>query len=190
MNMNTKLILLLVTFLFSQISFACRIVSLEKNPTRYIYKMVKETPDIYYAEATSFSKDDESFSFKVLEVIKGEKRKDFAVLGHPLADGAVESDFGAHKAQAFWDDITTARTLFGPDCRLNPLFKIGSRYLIFYKEPFQAKSFELVKTRADRWFKHVYETIHPPKRVKSESAAGASPGEAAPAPASSPAPTN
>lgn len=161
--------LFLVLLLFSQLGSAkCRIVSLEKSPSRYIYKMIKNTPDIYYAQAVSYSKEDEAFTFKILEAIKGEKRKEITVLGSLLEDDAAETDFGYHKAQNFWDDVTAARTTFGPDCRLIPKFKLGSRYLVFYKEPFQAKSFEYVKNRGDRWFKHVYETIHPPpKRVKT-----------------------
>lgn len=174
-------------------SAKCRIVSLEKNPARYITNMIKSTPDIYYAQAVSYSKEDETFTFKVLEAIKGEKQKEITVPGSLLDSNAVESDFGYHKAQSFWSDITAARTTFGSDCRLNPKFKIGSRYLIFYKTPYQAKSFEYVKNRGDRWFLHVWETLYPPKRVKAQTATKtnplvtAPPTEAAETPA---APTN
>ncbi|MCC2679745.1 MAG: hypothetical protein K0R29_2321 [Pseudobdellovibrio sp.] len=188
--MNTKLGLFaaaLLTGLFSQFSHAnCRLVSLEKNPVRYIYNMIKSTPDIYYAEATSYSTEDEAFSFKVIETFKGEKRKDFTVLGTPVDYSGEETDFGGHKAQAFWDDITTARTKIGSDCRLAPKFKTGSRYLIFFKEPYQAKSFELVKNRGDRWYKHVWETLYPPKKKKTPVAAASATEPAATAPSAPP----
>jgi hypothetical protein len=180
MTIKSGLILLALVF-NSKISWAegkeappapvgCRIVSLEKNPMRYIFNMIKNTPDIYYAQATSYSQEDESFTFKILEVLKGEKRKDFSVLGHPVPEGTVENDFGGHKAQAFWEDVTTARTTFSSDCRLNPEFKIGSKYVIFLKQPYQAKSFEYVKSRSDKWFLHIYETIHPTKKIKKVDA--------------------
>ncbi len=189
--MFMKPVLFSLVLLLSQLSSAnCRIVSLEKNPTRYVYNMIKGTPDIYYAEAVSYSKEDETFTFKVIEALKGEKRSDFTALGAPLEADAVESDFGYHKAQTFWDDITAARTTFGADCRLNPKFKIGSRYLVFFKEPFQAKSFELVKNRGDRWFKHVYETIHPPKRVKAAAASAPTVSSEAAAPQAPSTPNN
>jgi hypothetical protein len=162
--MTLKILVILAVISTSAVGSACRIVSLEKNPMRYIYNMIKTTPDIYYAEATSYSKEDESFSFKVLEILKGQKRKEFSVLGNPVPDGVKENDFGGHRAQGFWEDVTTARTTFGSDCRLNPMFKIGSRYVIFLKEPYQAKSFELVKNRKDKWFEHIYEAIHPVKK--------------------------
>lgn len=173
--------LFFAVLVFSQLGFAkCRIVSLEKNPNRYITNMIKGTPDIYYAQAISYSAEDEAFTFKVLEAIRGEKRKEITVPGSLLDPNAVESDFGYHKAEAFWKDITAARTTFGSDCRLNPKFKVGSRYLIFYKTPYQAKSFEYVKNRGDRWFVHVWETLYPPKRVKTQTAATTAPAAAAP----------
>lgn len=187
--MNITLGLFILPLLICEISTAsCRIVSLEKNPVRYIYNMIKSTPDIYYAEATSYSATDEAFSFKVLDVLKGEKKKEVTVVGGQLEAGATETDFGYHKSQSFWNDITAARTTFSSDCRLTPKFQSGSRYLIFLKEPYQAKSFELVKNKGDRWYKHVYETIHPPKRVKTETAATNTAPVATPVPESAPAP--
>jgi hypothetical protein len=97
-------------------------------------------------------------------VLRGEKIKEFSVSGTPLDPNKQENDFGGHKAKAFWDDIVTARIEVGDDCRISPTFKVGSRYLVLFKEPFQAKSFELVKNKSDRWYKFVHETLYPPKK--------------------------
>ncbi len=80
--MNSNIALLLLVFVLSETASAnCRIVSLEENPVSYIHKMIKGTPDIYYAEATTYSQEDEAMNFRVLEVLKGEKRTELSVLG-------------------------------------------------------------------------------------------------------------
>ena len=66
--------LILLLFSISLPASACRMLPIEKNVERYIYDLVKGTPDIYLAEAESFSKDDESVTLKVKEVIRGEKK--------------------------------------------------------------------------------------------------------------------
>ena len=165
---------------------ACRMVSLEKSAPQYILKMIKNTPDIYYAEATSYSKEDEAFTFKVTDVLHGEKREAFTLTGAPQDANVAENDFGAHKSSSFWNDVITGRMTFGSDCRLNPTFQIGNRYLVFFKEPYQAKSFELVKNKKDKWFQFVFETLYPPKRVKKVAVEST---PAAQTPASAPAAT-
>lgn len=152
---------------------ACRIIPVEKNPAQYITNIIKNTPDIYLAVATAYSETDESFTLQVKEVIRGEKRTELIVMGQPVSQLAdpktrqqYRSDFLAHKESSFWSNPTKARTALGDDCRLQPAFEIGEQYLVLYKTPFQPKSFELVKTKQDRWFQHVFETLYPPKKKK------------------------
>lgn len=159
---------------------ACRIVSLEKNPANYIQKMIKTTPDIYWSEATSYSKEDEKFTFKVLETLKGEKKKSFTLHGTPSEGAEVTNDFNSHKDNVFWNNVVNGRNAFDAGCRMQINFQVGSRYLIFNKEPFQTKSFELVKTKKDKWFQHVYQTLYPPKKIKIDLTTEPNPAEAAP----------
>lgn len=135
--------------------WACRMLPLQKNVDKYVYDWVKDTPDIYLAEATAFSKEDESVNFKVKEVIKGEKRTELSVVGS-LGESKA-GDYSLHHKNIFWDSILEGRTIYDTNCRFNPVFEIGKTYLILLKEPYQAKSFELIKSKSDWWYFRVKE---------------------------------
>ncbi|MGZ3691101.1 MAG: hypothetical protein ACXVAX_06345 [Pseudobdellovibrio sp.] len=187
---------------------SCRMVSLEKNTTKYIHNLIKNSPDIYLADASEYSKENEAFTFKIVEVIHGEKKETVTVSGVPLDPTSKDSDFlnkntsdfNSHKSPQFWDNIITGRTVFGSDCRLNPTFQLGRRYLLIMNEPYQTKSFELINSKRDQWYQHVVETIYPARRIKKVVAAAPaspavtsapvaeSPSSAAAAPAPPPAP--
>ena len=89
MNKFLTLITFAALLLFSNRSPACRMVSLEKSPQKYIQKMIKGTADVYVAEAVSYSKTDEAFTFKVIETVRGEKKE--SLLSRTLFYGS-----GAH----------------------------------------------------------------------------------------------
>ena len=169
---------------------------LEKNVDKYIYDWIKETPDIYLAEAVSANKDDESVSFKVKEVIKGEKAETVVVTG--TIGTANTSDFGTHRKEIFWNNVLEGRTGYDASCRFRAEFEIGRTYLLVMKEPFQAKSFELIKNKSDWWYFRVKEIIYLKKYrrfvVKKEKEKAevrvieaVKPAEAAVAPAPAPA---
>ena len=152
---------------------ACSLVPLEKNTSRYILNLIKSTPNIYLAEATGFSLADETFTFKIVETIHGEKKSEITLGGQPTgaltdpkAVAASTSDFGAHKEGAFWNQILFGRAPLGSDCHIAPAFTVGQTYLILYKQPYQTKSFELIKSKQDRWYQYVYETYYPTKKKK------------------------
>ncbi len=159
--------------LFAPSARACSFVPLEKNTSLYILNLIKNTPNIYLAEATGFSKEDETFTFKIVETIHGEKLQEITLGGQPtgsLTDpktvAASTSDFGAHKEGPFWNQILFGRAPLGADCHIAPAFTVGQTYLILYKQPYQTKSFELIKSKQDRWYQHVYETYYPSKKKK------------------------
>lgn len=165
---------LLISVLSSyKLAEACRIVPLEKNKTKYMQKLIKDTPDIYVAEAVSAVANDETVTFKIHEVVRGAKVETLTLTASILDPNDKKefvktntSDFGQHKAEFFWKDIFNGRTTFGPDCRLKPTFEIGKKYLILNKEPYQPKSFELYGSANDAWYKHVRNTLYPPKIKK------------------------
>jgi hypothetical protein len=164
----------LITLLSSyKVAEACRIVPLEKNKTKYMQKLIKDTPDIYVAEAISAVSTDETVTFKIHEVVRGAKAKTLTLTATLLDLNDKKefvktntNDFGGHRAEFFWKDIFNGRTTFGSDCRLKPTFEIGKRYLILNKEPYQPKSFELYTSANDAWYKHVRNTLYPPKIKK------------------------
>ncbi len=179
-------------------AFACRMLPLEKNVDKYIYDWIKETPDIYVAEAISENKDDESVSFKVKEVIKGEKAETVVVTG--TIGTANTSDFGVHRKEIFWSNVLEGRTGYDASCRFRAEFEIGRTYLLVMKEPFQAKSFELIRNKSDWWYFRVKEILQLKKyrkfvvkrekekeKKKEEVAEAAKPAETAVAPAATPA---
>ncbi len=150
-----KLLLPFIILLASVQAFSCRMLPLEKNVDKYLYNWVKETPDIYLAEAVSFSKEDETVSFKVKEVIKGEKNATLTVSA-TIGDSKT-TDYGLHRKDLFWNSILEGRTNYDAGCRFKPEFEIGRTYLVLLKEPFQAKSFELIKNKGDWWYFRVKE---------------------------------
>lgn len=165
--------LVLTTPLFTASAQACSLVPLEKNTSLYILNMIKNSPDIYLAEATGFSKEDETFTFKVTETVHGEKKQELTIGGvptssltDPKAIATATSDFGAHKEGPFWNQILIGRAPLGADCQIAPAFQVGQTYLILFKQPYQTKSFELIKSKQDRWYQYVYETYYPSKKKK------------------------
>lgn len=168
--------LVLTLSLITATAQACSMVPLEKNTSLYILNLVKKTPDIYLAEATRFSREEETFTFTVTETIHGEKRSELTLggqptsaLGNPKELAASNSDFGGHKEGAFWNQILFGRAPLGADCHIAPAFQVGQTYLILYKQPYQTKSFELIKSKQDRWYQYVYETYYPTKKKKYKS---------------------
>lgn len=138
-----------------------------------MYKLIKDTPDIYVAEAVSAVANDETVTFKIHEVVRGAKVETLTLSANILDPNDKKefvktntNDFAGHRAEIFWKDIFNGRTTFGPDCRLKPTFEIGKRYLILNKEPYQPKSFELYRSANDAWYKHVRNTLYPPKIKK------------------------
>ena len=138
-------------------SLACRMVPLEKNVDKYLFDLVKNTPDIYLAEAAAFSKDDGTVTLTVKEVLKGEKRESISVTS--TLTNTKDTDYGRHYKTSFWEKILEGRTTYGTDCRFYPTFEIGKRYLVLFQEPFQAKSFELIRSKGDLWYFRVKEII-------------------------------
>jgi hypothetical protein len=130
---------------------------LEKNVDKYVYDWIKTTPEIYLAEAVSFNADEESVSFKVKEVIKGEKTETVTVAGTLGRNNT--SDFGFHRKEVFWEGILEGRTTYNSRCRFKPEFEIGRTYLVITQEPFQAKSFELIRNKSDWWYFRVKEIL-------------------------------
>lgn len=149
-----KLLIALVT-LVSLPTFSCRMLPLEKNVDKYIYDWVKASPDIYLAEAVSYSKEEDAVSFKVKEVIKGAKVATVSVSGS--VGTANTSDFGMHHKDGFWNSIIEGRTAYDEGCRFKPEFELGHTYMLIMNEPFQAKSFELIKNKSDWWYFRVKE---------------------------------
>lgn len=177
MNWLIKINVALSIMLSAPTLMACRMVSLEKNTPRYIRNLVKRAPGIYLADAIEYSEKDENFTFKVAEVIKGEKKEKLVVTASPLNLNSKDkafiekntTDFNFHRSPQFWSDVITGRTVFSSDCRLTPTFQIGNRYLIILNEPYQTKSFELIKSRKDQWYQHVMDIVYPARRIKKSA---------------------
>jgi hypothetical protein len=159
---------LLWIFLFSFESSACRIIPIEKNKNRHLLNLIRGSSEIYWAKAVSASEQDETVTFKVIEVMRGEKKETVVLDGKLASDTDVDSknDYKSHRDPKFWDSSFEGRTKFDKMCRLNPQFTIGERYLILNKKPNQPKSFEIVKSSRDQWYQLVRNTIYPASQKK------------------------
>ena len=158
---------------YSAYSLACRIIPLEKDSQKYILNLIKSTPNIYLAEALSYNTTDEDFKFNILEVLKGEKKQEITISGVTVSSltdkkliASSTRDFNSHQDKNFWSELLLGRTSLTADCRLNPVFEVGQKYLILFKPPFHTKSFELIKSKQDHWYQFVYNTLYPPKKKK------------------------
>lgn len=177
MKMIRIICLFQAAFLFSLLfigpnASACRIIPVEKNKSKYLFNLIKGSTEIYWAEAVSVSDQDETVTFKVIEVIRGEK-KDQVVFEGKTASGnenelkKLKNDYNSHRDPKFWEASFEGRTQFNTMCRLSPQFTVGERYLLLDKKPYQPKSFEIVRSTKDQWYQHVRNTIYPPKKKKS-----------------------
>ena len=179
MKMIRIICLFQAAFLFSLLfigpnASACRIIPVEKNKSKYLFNLIKGSTEIYWAEAVSVSDQDETVTFKVIEVIRGEKKETVLIDGKvaPDTDAESKNDYKSHRDPKFWDSSFEGRIKFDKMCRLNPQFNIGERYLLLNKKPYQPKSFEIVKSSRDQWYQLVRNTIHPASQKKTENTSG------------------
>ena len=89
-------------------------------------------------------------TFLVIEVLKGKAGKtlelSFDAFSTPN-ENEFDSDFNRHLDGRFWSNLE-ARTSITSNCKYARHFRLGSSYLVFMDKPFQANSFELIKSGA------------------------------------------
>ncbi|QDK45926.1 hypothetical protein DOM22_12575 [Bdellovibrio sp. ZAP7] len=124
-------------------------------------EMVQSNENIYVAEAVHVGRTARVpvFKFKVIETLKGKSVSTMKIEGHRAKDEKSFSDFDGHKDETFWSNNTSGRLINDPSCEVQPTFTKGTRYLIFPKQPYTYKSFEIVKTNDDKFLQKVRELV-------------------------------
>lgn len=92
--------------------------------------------------------DAKATKFELVETLWGKSEKSFSIT---LTPGEHEDiDFEGHSEKSFWDSVG-GRASIEPDCEMSASFKVGEKYLLFLKQPYAFKSFEVIKSDSDQW---------------------------------------
>src|SRR2546426_1064209 len=118
-------------------------------------ELIARTATIVLADAVALEEVADRrarYRFTVVEALKGRPAADttltFARAERPTS--WAETDFDGHRDPRFWDRLAT-REGNDSNCRMNPVFSVGSRYLLFIEEPYHWRSFERIVASDDRW---------------------------------------
>jgi hypothetical protein len=103
-------------------------------------------------------------TFSIIEALKGNADKtlelSFDAFSTPNEHN-FDSDFKLHLDGRFWSNLN-ARTAVSSNCNYFTNFRIGNNYLLFIDKPYQANSFELIKSEDDYWYRLVKQIIANP----------------------------
>ena len=133
--------------------------------------MVQDATRILLVEATGKkpssnvdgARNPSSYSFTVLEVIKGESAETFELPGDGDLGGIWDTTFSDHSDEGFWNDRSGRMGIQGSCDMVAPAFVLGAHYLIFVGIAPDTKQFERVEASTDRWL------IYVKKQVRSAS---------------------
>ena len=107
-------------------------------------------------------------TFSIIEALKGTAGKtlelSFDAFSTPNKND-FDSDFNLHLDGRFWKNLK-ARTAVSSNCNHITNFRVGSNYLLFTDKPYQANSFEFIKSKDDYWYQLVKQiTANPESTV-------------------------
>lgn len=146
------------TILICLVSF--KVLACAASPIEYTIsheELVKNSKAIYLVMPIQMTLDqyDIETTFDVIETIEGEPKKQLKVVMKALArDIDLATDFDMHEAPDFWKP-GIGRAIVLMDCSVATHFDLGYQYLLFADNLNNAKSFELVHTNEDKWYKYV-----------------------------------
>ncbi len=123
--------------------------------TTHYTNLIDRTPLIVLAEtvgAEEVSGTRVRYDFSVIETLKGRSAPKITLTfrRRDWTTAPRDDDFDRHRDPTFWDQSAT-RQANDPDCRMNPVFFVGSRYLLFVEAPYHWRSFERITAADDRW---------------------------------------
>ena len=121
--------------------------------------LLSQTPTIVLAQMTD-ARDlgrQRSFSFRTIEVLKGQHRDRFTLVLDRAPASYREIDFNSHKDRSFWDGSYDRLPWRPGMCTPTYDFVPGGQYLLFLENLDNGASAERIKDRGDLWYKHVRE---------------------------------
>lgn len=95
------------------------------------------------------------YHLKVLEELKGKMGEEKLVIEGQPALSKEEGTFSHHTEKRFWENESGRSPTGRLDCKIEPRFKLGKKYLIFFNKPYHRKSFERIDDLNDQWLSTV-----------------------------------
>lgn len=119
-------------------------------------KFVESAEGIYLATLSKSQKvgDNNSYSFHVDEVLKGEPKHQLLIEVNNALPGALKLDI-RHDVLRFWLDKQYGAVNVDSDCKIRPSFNLGYQYILVLSENATVKSYEFVASVDNKWLKFV-----------------------------------
>lgn len=150
----------IVFFLLSTTVAACVDIPTQQNHSHE--QLVKRTETIVLAKAVLIQPaggDLHTVKFYVSKVLKGAQKNNFELTGLAADLKNGNNDYNKHNDLRFWAYSNTGNFKRFENCNLYGYFKQGEQYLIFLDPPFHPRSFEIVSSTEDAWYKEVVTLI-------------------------------
>ena len=164
MKIISFLFLFLISVTFSLEVFACSTKAFNEFAAKKEQVLASKNIVLAKAIKQELKNDHILTTFTVTEVLKGKVGKilELSVNAYSTPnENEFDSDFNNHLDGRFWSNLK-ARTSVSPNCDYVINFRLGSSYLLFLDKPYQANSFELIKSEKDYWYQLVKQTIANP----------------------------
>lgn len=155
-HMHKSVAIIILAIFWGQ-AFACSIAA---QGTYWTHdKLIEKTETILLVTPET---EDHGYTFKVLEVLKGNNTKELQWTRFRPKDPHRSEDYDSHQDPKFWKEdelIVTRATYYPGACTLQFTFVPGENYLIFKESEGHFHSAEIIKSKNDKWYKYVREKI-------------------------------
>ncbi|MGH1487392.1 MAG: hypothetical protein ACRBCI_14350 [Cellvibrionaceae bacterium] len=151
----------IVFFLLSNTVAACTGIPVPQTHSHE--QLVKRTENIVLARAFRpqlVNGELHTVKFYVTDVLKGSQEGNFDLTGFAADQNNGNTDFNKHNDLKFWAYSNTGNFKRLENCNLYGYFKQGEQYLIFLDAPYHPRSFEIVSSTDDAWYKEVIAIIN------------------------------
>jgi len=147
----------LLAFIYASESFACSVPPSHWSAS--VEEMVRSTPTIVLARATREVEDGNwrVFHFESISSLKGEAPATFSL--RTVRGGQNRGDYSQHQDPLFWGREFAGNYVDPGSCTAYGQFSVNETYLVFVGGPDYPKSYEIVRSEQDFWFRVVSATV-------------------------------
>jgi hypothetical protein len=164
MKMNLLLSLFVIFASFSVEVYACSTKTFNEFVSKKEQILANKNIVIAKAIRQELQNNRILTTFKIIEILKGKADKTLELAFDAFStpnENEFDTDFNLHLDGRFWSNFQ-ARTSVTPNCEFARHFRLGSSYLVLMDKPYQANSFELIRSEDDYWYRMVKQTIANP----------------------------
>ena len=151
---------LVINFIFVTESYSCSIPPyIQRIPYENLISKTKDIVLVKIVNAKDMGNRRVNYTIETIEQIKGISEKRFEIEGSSMMYPNEATDFNSHSDKEFWEGA--GRTYNNSMCNISPSFAVGQQYLIFINswENNHVKSYELILSKHDLWYKKVKELV-------------------------------